>query len=169
MNEWQKIISVTGKPGTCKTKCLHSCMDYAINQDLKCLVATPTGFLASSYRALFSPDIDANTIHSSFHIPIDTSMPQINWSLAMYDVIIIDEISMVTHTIFNHIMSTVHELPTRAVLLISGDKFQLPPLTTDNKRTSNGINIYQLEGLTRMSWNFNLTSHHRCIDDEYCQ
>ena len=49
--------------------------------------------------------------------------------------------------------STLHQLPTRPVLLISGDKFQLPPLTTDKKRTTNGINIYQLQGLTRMSQN----------------
>ena len=52
MNEWLKIISLTGKPGTGKTKCLHSCIDYAINQDLKCLVATPTGF-----PCLFIPSI----------------------------------------------------------------------------------------------------------------
>ena len=96
-------------------------------------------------------------------------MPQMNWSLAMYDVIITDEISMVTDTIFNHIMSTLHQLPTRPVLLISGDKFQLPPLTTDNNRTTNGINIYQLEGLTRMCQNFNLTSQHRCTDEEYSE
>ena len=83
INNWLKIISITGKPGTNKTKCLHCCIQHSIDQQLKCLAATPT---SSSYRALFYPDIDTN--HSSFYIALDGSMPEINWSLAMYDVII---------------------------------------------------------------------------------
>ena len=66
-------------------------------------------------------------------------------------------------------MSTLQQFPTRLVLLISGDKFQLPPLTTDNYRTTNGINIYQLEELTRIPRNLNLTSQHGCIDDKYLE
>ena len=107
-----------------------------IDQELKCLVATPTGYLASSYRGLFYPDIDTNTIHSSFYIALNGSMPEVNWSLAMYDIIIIDEVSMITDTIFNHMMSTIQQLPSRPILLISGDKFQLPPITTTNNRTT---------------------------------
>ena len=66
-NDWRKIIFITGKPGTGKPKCPHCCIQYCIDQQLKCLVSTPTGYLASSYRGLFFPDIDTNTIHSSFY------------------------------------------------------------------------------------------------------
>lgn len=168
-NEWTRIISVTGKAGTGKTKCLHCCIQYIIEKQVMCLVATPTGYLASSYRAIFDEDIHANTIHSSFSIPIDESPPQVNWTLSMYDLIIIDEVSMVPLSIFNHILSTLRQLPTRPILLISGDKCQLPPMTTVNNRITNTSSVYQLESLPRISRSFNLTHQHRCIDEEYSQ
>ena len=141
-----------GKPGTGKAKSVFIlAFYYAIDEQLKCLVATPTEYLASSYRALFEPDIDANTIHSSFNIALDGSMPQINWSLAMYDVIIIDEVSMIMHTMFNHMMTTIQELPSRLVFVICGDKFQLLPITSDNNATASTKSIYELNWLASIS------------------
>ena len=77
-NEWTYILSVTGKAGTGKTKCLHSCIQNAIENKYICLVATPTGYLASSFCAVSHDDIHANTIHFAFSIPIDGSSPLIN-------------------------------------------------------------------------------------------
>jgi hypothetical protein len=168
-NEWTKIISLTGKAGTGKTKCLHSCIQYAIENQLMCLVAAPTGYLASSYRAIFDQDIDANTIHSSFCIPIDGSMPQVNWALAMYDLIIIDEVSMVPLSIFNHILSTLKQLATPPILLICGDTCQLPPIITVNNRTTSTTSVYNLDSLPRISRSFKLTRQHRCVDEEYSE
>lgn len=168
-NDWTKILSITGKPGTGKTKCLHACIQYLIDRQLKCLVATPTGFLASSYRALFDTDIDANTLHSSFCVPINNTFSQINWALAIYDVIIIDEVSMVPLSIFTHIMSTLQELPTRPILVICGDKYQLPPITTKNNVTTNVSSVYDLPSLSNISRCYNLTNQYRCIDSEYSE
>ncbi len=166
-NDWTKILSVTGKAGTGKTKCLHSCIRYIIEKELTCLVATPTGYLASSYRAIFDEDIDANTIHSSFCIPIDRSSPQVNWALGTYDLIIIDEISMVSLSHFNHIFSSLKQLATRPILLICGDRYQLPPITTVNNQTTNTTSVYDLESLPRICRSFNLTRQHRCVDEQY--
>ena len=168
-SDWTKIISVTGKPGTGKTKCLHACIQYIIEKQLRCLVATPTGFLASSYRALFDTDIDANTVHSSFSLPIDDSPPKINWSLSTYDVIIIDEVSMVPIAIFTHIMTTLQELSTRPIFMISGDKYQLPPICTQNNTIANSTSIYDSECLTNVSYSYHLTEQYRCIDQQYSE
>lgn len=169
VHDWSKIISITGKPGTGKTKCLHCCIRYLIDNHNKCLIATPTGLLASSYRALFDTDIDANTIHSAFSIPIDGSRPHVNWALTCYDAIIIDEISMVPLSVFKHILSTLHELPTRPILLISGDKYQLPPIITENNVTTNGSSVYDLMCLTTISKLYHLTCQYRCVDVEYSE
>lgn len=168
-HDWTKILSITGKPGTGKTRCLHACIKYLIDENLKCLVATPTGFLASSYRALFDVDIDANTLHSSFSVPIDDSPPQVNWALSMYDVIMIDEVSMVSLPIFTHILSTLQQLPTRPILVICGDKYQLPPITTRNNRVVSSCSIYEHSSLSTISISYNFTHQYRCVDEEYCE
>ena len=64
---------------------------------------------------------------------------------------------MITDTIFDHMMSTIQQLPCRPILLISGDKFQLPPITTVNNRTTSGRSIYEVDLLARISRSFNLT------------
>ena len=87
----------------------------------------------------------------------------------MYDVIIIDEVSMITHTKFNHMMTTIQELQSRPVFVICGDKFQLPPITTDNNETTSGRSIYELSSLASISRSFNLTRQHRCMDEEYSE
>ena len=77
--------------------------------------------------------------------------PKINWSLAMYDGIIIDEVSMIMHTMFNHMMTTIQELPSRLVFVICGDKFQLLPITSDNNATARTKSIYELNWLASIS------------------
>ena len=168
-SEWTKIISVTGKAGTGKTKCVHSCIEHALENDVMTLVATPTGYLASCYRAVFDDDIVANTIHSAFSIPIDGSAPQVNWALALYDLIVIDEVSMVPLSIFNHILPTVKQLPTRPIVLICGDKYQWPPITSENDSSGNRNSVYQLQSLPSISRSFNLIRQHRCVDKEYSE
>ena len=145
------------KAGTGKTKCLHSCIQNAIENEYTCLVITPTGHLASSFCAIFHDDIHANTIHFAFSIPIDSFSPLINWLLAMYDLIMIDEVTMVPLFSFNHILSTLQQLPTWPILLICGDKYQLPPITTANNRTTSTSSVYQLESLARILRTFKLT------------
>jgi len=142
LNDWTRIISVLGKPGTGKTQCLHGCIRYLIQEDKNVLVATPTGYLASTYRAIFDTSIDCNTIHSSFNVPIDHTPPQVNFLLANYDVIFLDEVSMVPKSIFHHILQTLQQLSTRPVVVISGDPYQQQPIETVNNRIVQTTNIY---------------------------
>ena len=76
-----------------KSLLLSLLVDFALTKNLKLQVATPTGLLASQYSLRF-PAVSCDTIHSTFHIPVDLTLPaQINWSLALIDMILIDEVS----------------------------------------------------------------------------
>ena len=70
--------------------------------------ATATGYLATEYKDKFSDDIDAETIHAAFHYPVSPEeRPTFNWNLSNYDMLIIEELSMVPVPIFDHIFSTI--------------------------------------------------------------
>ena len=58
---------------------------------------SPTGKLATEYHAKFGNEFTAETIHSAFQLPVSrTERPIINWALSAYDMITIDEASMVS-------------------------------------------------------------------------
>jgi Cdc6-like AAA superfamily ATPase len=61
--DWERIMLLTGKPGTGKTHCVKKTIRDAIEEDRNVLVATPTGFLASTYSAEFLQDIDTDIVH----------------------------------------------------------------------------------------------------------
>ena len=167
LNDWTRIISILGHPGTGKTRCLYGCIQFLLSKDKRVLVATPTGFLASTYRAKFDTAIDCNTIHSAFCYPIDQSRPQVNYYLSSYDVIVLDEISMVPLAIFRHILATLQQLSTRPIVLVSGDKYQQQPIETLNGRIVPASNIYTERSFTNMCVRFTLYSQHRCTDQQY--
>ena len=51
--DWTRLLLVKGKPGTGKTQVLLAAIQHCLDHALSVLVATPTGFLAARYRALF--------------------------------------------------------------------------------------------------------------------
>ena len=73
--DWRKVLLLTGKPGTGKTHCVKSAIHEAIEQDRDILVATPTGFLASTYSASFAEDIETDTVHAAFKYPVSPAVP----------------------------------------------------------------------------------------------
>lgn len=164
---WTKVITITGKPGTGKTRCMQACIEYLISKRRRCLVATPTGYLASTYRSVFDTDIDCETIHSSFCIPIDGSAPKVNWMLSTYDVIFIDEVSMIPLPIFEHVLSTLQQLATRPILVISGDPYQQQPISTDRGNISQTRNIFNSSAFPNISVKHDLVDQFRCSDPEF--
>uniref|UniRef100_H2XW12 DNA helicase n=1 Tax=Ciona intestinalis TaxID=7719 RepID=H2XW12_CIOIN len=72
---------------------------HAMSARQKVLVACPTEILAQTYKAQFGSHITAETIHAAFKIPIRDNEPlQINWALNAFQLIIMDEVSMITMT-----------------------------------------------------------------------
>ena len=70
--DWRKFILVKGDPGTGKTQVLLACIQHCLEKHQKVLVATPTGYLASTYKAYFQDRITAETIHSTFNYPVQS-------------------------------------------------------------------------------------------------
>ena len=127
--DWRKFVLVAGSAGTGKSYAIKKVIQTCVATGVKVLVATPTVFLATEYKDSFQNDIDADTIHASFHYPVSQSeKPTFNWNLSNYDVIVIDELSMISPKIFDHIFNTICELPIRPLVLLAGDNRLLQPI-----------------------------------------
>ena len=104
--DWKKLILVTGKAGTGKTHCLLKAIDESLEDERQILVATPTGFLATTDSEFFLNEITADMVHNAFKYPVlPYDHPQINWDLGHYDLIVMDEVSMIPKRIAEHIIT----------------------------------------------------------------
>ena len=84
--------------------------------------------------------------------------PQINWTVAIFDVIIIDEISQVSEPIMKHIIHTINAVDGNLMLLCFGDKQQLPPIDKDKHgKVKEAKNVFSCQSLNSMFQKFNLT------------
>ena len=93
-------------------------------------------------------DVTYETVHAAFHFPVDPSMsPSVNWELARFDVIVVDEISMIAENIFKHMLYTLDRLIIlRPVVVLSGDGGRQQPFGQVRGRTktlSNPLNNFQ--------------------------
>ena len=133
------------------------------------MVATPTGYLATEYKDTFPEDIDAETIHRCFHYPISpTEQPSINWNLTNYDILIVDELSMVPIPMFDHMFATISELPICPIVL-AGDDRQLQPIETVEGTIQTTQSVMTSDKLKSISMKLILTEQHRSEDEKYAK
>ena len=138
-----------GKPGTGKTQVLLAIIRHSIKVRQQVLLACPTGYLASKYRYIFGNQITTNTIHGAFHIPVNREdRTTINFGVSFFDIVVIDEVSMLSPRRFQKIATTMNQLPTRPVLILGGDKSQQPPLETVNRTVRQVPSILHDNSLT---------------------
>ena len=126
-----KIIFAMGPPGTGKTYVVHQEINKWKQKGARVLFALPTGILASEMRAK-QPDIDVDTTWGAFlfHRPLQEAA-QI---LTQYDLVVVDEVSMLTDWQFEHLVALwqyAEQLPT---LVLLGDFWQLPVVDPDSRR-----------------------------------
>lgn len=166
--DWQKAIIVKGKAGTGKTYTVCAAIAHCLAQGLSILIATPTGKLATRYRATFPVNVDIDTIHAAFRYPVDpTLQPIINWALSQYDLIVLDEISMVPLSIAQHIFQTIGQIAIRPILLVSGDEAQQQPFEGPAGATCDVPSMFQHPRLIAFHVSFTLTNQHRCTDPAF--
>ena len=157
-----------GKPGTGKTHTVCTSVRRALEDCFLVAVAGPTGFLASLYRAEFDQEALIDTVHAMLHYPVDRHVaPSVNWSLCKYDLLLIDEVSMIPKKIFQHILRTLQDLPTRPVVLLSGDAQQQQPITESNSRTVETQSILHDKQFYKMVYTYKLVTQYRCEYGKY--
>ncbi|CAE7266829.1 PIF1 [Symbiodinium sp. CCMP2592] len=118
-----RILFANGPPGTGKTYVVHEQVRRWKQRGARILFAVPTGQLASEMRAMH-PDIDVDTNHGAFllHRPLQEAMA----IMTQYDLVIIDEVSMLTAAHFEHILALWKYADQLPCLVLLGDFWQLP-------------------------------------------
>ena len=107
-SDYAKYQLLLGCPGTGKTQVVKRLIHTLIKEEYSVAVCAPLGLLATNYRVEFYPDLQADTIHALFNIPIAADQEYVvNYNIGTYDAIIIDEASMVADNTFDMIHDTL--------------------------------------------------------------
>lgn len=161
-------FSLPGEAGSGNSYTIKSIVNCLVAQDIKVLVAAPTGFLASVFRATLPDEVECETIHASFYFPVESDTPPtINWQLANYDILIIDELSMIANVIFEHMLKTLNVLLFRPVIMLCGDAGQQQPFSRANRKIMQLTSAFDNTSFINSTYCYSLKEQHRVGDADY--
>lgn len=129
--EGHRILFASGPPGTGKTFVIHAQIKHWGAKGARILFGLPTGQLASEIRAKH-PNIDVDTNHGAFLLHRD--LQEAASILTQYDLVVIDEVSMLTADHFEHILALWKYAEQLPCLSLLGDFWQLPVVDQDAER-----------------------------------
>lgn len=126
-----KNIFITGAAGTGKSFLVNEIVENFEENGKQVVMCAPTGIAARN--------INGFTIHHQFHVnpeslKISEADHQKNkeW-LSKTDLIIIDEVSMMSFILFNTIGAEIKNYNPNCQVIVVGDFFQLPPVITERE------------------------------------
>ena len=168
-HSWWKYRVLLGKPGTGKSQVLIRAIHKALRRECTVLLAAPVALLAQRYRAIFGDQLECDTLHASFRIPVVEGQSwDVNFSLNWFDMVVVDEASLVSPASFNMVAATLNRLNCRPLVVIASDKRQQQPLQTVPGRTCNTISIDNDQTFTEQnSVKHSLYQQFRILDKEY--
>lgn len=128
----QKVLVVTGGPGTGKTTIINGIIAIARKTGQKVLCAAPTGRAAK--RMTEATGVESRTIHRLLEYnPRDlssgTGFKRNESNLLDAGLVIIDEASMIDAPLMHHLLKAI---PVEATLILVGDIDQLPSVGPGN-------------------------------------
>ncbi len=120
-----RVSIITGKPGTGKTTVIKAILDEAKRKNLHFIQAAPTGKAAK--RMTESTGEPSATIHSTLACTVEHGEFVFSYNERhplRTDLLVIDEVSMVTNSLMSHLLKAV-DIENTSILFV-GDAGQLP-------------------------------------------
>ena len=133
----QRRCFLSGPPGTGKSEVLVHAAKRVVDRGGRVLFLAPTGALVHSYldRLPDNESIFVDTVHSALRFTRhrDAKLARCNppSRLRLFDVIFLDEVSMLERYVFEALFRQVQELPQRPVFVVAGDFAQLAAVDRD--------------------------------------
>lgn len=164
----QKILIITGAPGTGKTTIIKSILEIISKLTLKILLTAPTGRAAK--RMSETTGYEAKTIHRLLDFNVMAGSFQKNEENPLdCDLIILDEASMVDTLLMHHLLKAI---PSHAIFIIVGDINQLPSVGAGNVLKdmiqSEAVPVVQLNEIFRQAQQSHIIMNaHRIIQGQY--
>jgi exodeoxyribonuclease V alpha subunit len=123
-----KVLILTGGPGTGKTTVINAILKIFNAMGARCLLAAPTGRAAK--RMTEATGIPAKTLHRLLEFSFQSGGFQKNEEKPLNcQVLIVDEASMIDTVLMHHLMKAV---PPTASFILVGDVNQLPSVGPGN-------------------------------------
>ena len=148
---YEKIVVITGGPGTGKTTLIRALCEVFKQQNLKVVLSAPTGRAARRLSQVTGKK--AFTLHKLLGFDFENQTFERNFANPLeLDVFVVDETSMVDTLLMYRL---IEAMPISASLILVGDTFQLPSVGPGNVLSdiieSDSVKIFSLTKIFRQA------------------